>query len=152
MVKVHFAFMSNCAYMYLVEKLIFWFLNFVHVGLALHTVLIRTLHYMPCAINFSRGFWYCTSPCCFIFDSTKLLAASEQINAIYHSQLLLSIVHNMWIMKQLAISITCFFVCLCMSNFFIHRREQKLLPPYLLQWKRNWLFLIVLLVDRYVFF
>ena len=31
---------------------------------------------MPCAIDFSRGFWYGTLPCPFMFKSTRLLTAS----------------------------------------------------------------------------
>ena len=30
----------------------------------------------PCAIDYSRGFWYSTLPCPFTFEGAKLLAAS----------------------------------------------------------------------------
>ena len=50
----------------------------VHVELSLCIALIHcAIHgYAPCAIDFSRGFWYSTSPCPFMFVGTTLLTAS----------------------------------------------------------------------------
>ena len=59
----------------------------VHVELAPSIALIHCAmrRYRPCAIDFSRGFWYGTLPCPFTFEDAKLLAASTSAVEWYKS-------------------------------------------------------------------
>ena len=62
-------------------------LYLVHVELAPHIAHCAIHGYMPCAIDFSRGFWYgtCTLPCPFTFKGAKLLATSMSAVEWYKS-------------------------------------------------------------------